>query len=200
MSSMFIREKYKNPAKAVCRIFIYSLNIMGIMIMASFGYFFYRIKAEKKFDGIVKILMKENSMIGEQTEAMVMMMIAGVLLAVMGLLYITLKYLAYQNELRVYNIQLMYVLGHKRKSVCIYELGYIFSEVLAAVLASVIMITVIWHAVGGISQVQMLQAETGLQVRNLVAEAVTMAAVLMLVLLVTYINVCNHYSIDKNED
>ncbi len=189
MNNLYIKEKLKNPNNTLEQIIIYSLNVMGVLAAGNFTYFFYNIKSKGKLE-VLRYIFSDDKLGNEGgLNIMVNLILSAMLAVLVTIWYITIKTIRHNDEVRGYNIKLMYVLGYKEKDIFLYEYKYICSDLIIAVITALVCEHILFAIVSDTEAAEKLIEQAGIGISNFYCDGMS---VLMLILVVTvnvYVNV-----------
>lgn len=143
MNSFSLKEKTRFPIETIIKIFLYSFNFFGIMILARLVIIFKELMSEDKIIEIAKIL---GNQYDEQLQGKILMIfqfiVAILVCTIIGIMYIFAKLVCSEMSNRKYDISLLMALGYNDVKNFGYQIVCIMSDVLAAVIVSVIETTI----------------------------------------------------------
>lgn len=131
--------------KDILKVFLCTVNIVGIIFSGQLFYFFYRLKRSGKADEIGRLLEKGTNSGGFKNtyKTTVDLFIVCSIIVTMIIFYLLYKLLQNMSQYRSIDIGIKYILGYRKKRVLIRELIYGISYVLyaegLAVLLSIVM-------------------------------------------------------------
>lgn len=129
----------------ILKVFLFTINIVGIIFSSQLFYFFYRLKKSGKADEIGKLLEKGTNSGGFKNtyKTTVNLFIVCSIIVTMIVLYLLYKLIQNMSQYRSIDIGIKYILGYRKKRVLIRELIYgvsyiLYAEVLANLLSIVL--------------------------------------------------------------
>ena len=133
----------------------------------------------------------------EKIDILINLMIVALIIIIAVLFYIIYKTMEHENELRVYQINLMYVLGYREKQVAVYEWMYSFTDYAICILISFISVPILVTAVMQLDTVAALTEQMGFNIQSVSCEITVACGIIILITLNALLNVRRNYKYYK---
>lgn len=196
MGIVMMNYRKKILIKNIFIIFLYALDIAGIMFSCQMLWFFYCLKRSGKADEIGRLLEKGMTVEGFKktyNTTVSLFIICSIMVAAM-FFYLLFKLLQNMGELRSVDIGIKYVLGYRKKRVMAGEFCYDMSYILCAGSLAVLVSIVLFNNLNKVAAIGAMLRSADMKLHSVGIDVICIVAVILTSLMNTVVRVQREYN------